>query len=482
MLRRAAAADPGRLALVGSDRSLTRAELLEDAARLSAGLDALRPEGSAGRPVVALCLDAAFDVARLVVAAEYGDRIVCVLDPRWPASVRLALLLAAGADLLVTADDDLRAPLAEAGWTGRIARLDELRGAAASAPVVPPADAPFLLLFSSGTTGAPKAFLKTRAQYAANIAASRAHLGAAEGVATFAPGALSFSLTLYALFEALGTGGRMHVADSLDELWLTGRVQEEGATRVVAVASALHALADAADRHPDRYDGLDLVVTGGAALSPSVRSRLAASIPRAEVIAYLGAGELGFLGDSRSDDPAITLYPHVEARIRDDDGRDVAPGGLGTLWVRSASCSDGYLPSTTTEPLTDAEGWATVHDQGRLRGRAFTFAGRRGDVITTGGHTVALGDVEQAFDGMPGLGAACAVALPHERLGTVIALVAEGAAPPKPALQAWAAERLAPASVPRRWYALPSLPRTASGKVRRTETAALLTDGPAVRL
>jgi len=78
---------------------------------------------------------------------------------------------------------------------------------------------------------------------------------------------------------------------------------------------------------------------------------------------------------------------------------------------------------------------------------------------------------------MPQLGAVCAIAEAQPALGVRIALVVEGEAPPRGELRAWAGDRLAPASVPRRWYALPELPRTSGGKVRRAAVAELIARG-----
>ena len=487
MLRLLSVEDPDRTAIVAAGACLSYRELYAQASAISAVLDAIAARGSAAsdpsaheRPTVAISTASAFEVAVMTVAAEAGDRILTVIDAAWPVALRVRMIEASGASVVVTDQHELAAALGTSGWRGIILEIGELydaaRGAAASAPADPPRDdAPFLLLTSSGTTGSPKAYLKTRAQYAANLEVSCRHLGADAGAATFAPGPLSFSLTLYALFEALSTGGRLHVADRLDELWLTSRVRDEQPTRLVAVPAALHALADAADRHPGRYDSLDLIVAGGGTVSADLRARLSTAVPAAHVIGYFGAGELGFIGDSRASYATIRLYPGVEARVRDDDGRDLPPGGLGTLWVRSGSCSDRYLPATATMRLRDADGWATVHDLGRLHSRDFEFAGRRGDVVTTGGHTVALDAVEHAFDAMPGLGAVCAIAEPHERLGSVIGLVVESDGTPceRESLQEWARVHLAAASVPRRWYVVPELPRTGGGKIRRAAAAAL---------
>lgn len=494
MLRRLAAADPDRLAIVGGDARLSYGALHAESRRLSAGLAGLLAGAEDPRrgdlanvpPIIAICMTAAFDTARLIVAVEAGDRILSVIDNRWPLPLQTRLIETIGATAVITDAPALRAALDASGWPGLALGLSDVEHAGSpSAPDPDPDpdrpcdDAPFLLLTSSGTTGTPKAFLKTRAQYAANIDISHEHLGARDRIATFAPGPMSYSLTLYTLFEVLATGGTLHVADRLDDLWLTARVRDEQITRAVTVPAAVDALADAAVRNPERYDGIELIVTGGAALSARSRARVVEALPHAQTISYFGTGELGFIGDDRAGEESIRLYPQVKARVRDDEGVDLTPDELGTLWVRSPSCSTEYLPGTTLQPLTDADGWATVQDKGRLRGRDFYFAGRKGDVVTTGGHTVALDDVEGAFEGMPGLGAVCAIAESDDRLGARIALVVEGDAPPREELLTRARDHLAPASVPRRWYALPELPRTVGGKIRRAAVADLVTRGQA---
>lgn len=359
-------------------------------------------------------------------------------------------------------------------------RRREAATAPAPAPTVRDGDEAFLMLFSSGTTSEPKAFLKTRAQYRANVAVSSAHLEPLLGVATLAPGPVSYSLTLYAVIECLATGGSVHVADAFDPLENSRRIRDENITRIVAVPALVRALADAARRDPARFTALQLVVTGGANLPQALRDALTQVLPGVRLISYYGAAEIGFIGDSRAGDGTlISVYDGVRARI--GDGTD--EGEPGTVWILADACSDGYISATTDAALKGPDGWATVHDQGRMVDGRLQLIGRAGDIAVTGGHKVALPDVERAFDGM--LDAVCAVALPDTRLGTVVALVvegAEGAAPAKSALQAWAREHLAPQFVPRRWYRLDRLPRTVGGKIRRGETAELVRAGQAVRL
>lgn len=493
-----AAQNPAQPAIVGADGALDYAALVEDSRRVFAVVDAAHraqaappapaPE-TAGIPITAVSIASAFHAARIVAGLAGYRAVSATIDPQWPLAHRVHVVTAAGIGLVISDDAAFAPALGDAGWSGTVLPLAEfLDREQAAIPADPPTardgDEAFLLLFSSGTTSDPKAFLKTRRQYRENVAVSSAHLEPRPGVETLAPGPLSYSLTLYALIECLATGGGAHLADAFDAARLAQRVATEGITRIVAVPAVVQVLIDAARRDPHAFAGLDLVVTGGANLPAALRDGLAAALPHVRLISYYGAAEIGFIGDSRGGDGTLLdVYEEVAAEIRDDSGQPVPDGELGTLWIRAAACSDGYLAATTDAVLRGPDGWATVHDMGRMTQGRLQLAGRAGDIVATGGHKVSLPEVERAFDGMPGLGAVCAIALPDPRLGAVVALVVEGASTPSKAdLQAWARDRLAPQFVPRRWYRLDRIPRTAGGKIRRPETTALIERGEGIRL
>jgi len=481
-------------AIVATDGQLTYAQLVENSRQMFAVVDALHraqpmpPASTRGIPITAVSLASTFHTARIIAGLAGFRAVSATIDPKWPLEHRTEVILATGIGVVISDSTDLAAALAAREWTGTILTLtdfmqQEVSSAPAAAPAVRDDEEPFLLLFSSGTTSNPKAFLKTRHQYRANFAVSSAHLEPGPGTATLAPGPVSYSLTLYALIESLASGGSAHLADAFDPVELGRRIHDEKITRVVAVPAVVQALVDAARRGADRFTTLELVVTGGANLPAILRTGLQEVLPQVRLISYYGAAEIGFIGDSRDGDGTrISIYESIGVSIRDDDGNEVPDGELGTLWICAAACSDEYLPGTTDAMLKGADGWATVHDHGRLVDGALVLAGRAGDIAVTGGHKVTLPDVERAFEGMPRLGAVCAVALPHERLGSVVALVIEGVAPGKGELQNRAREKLAPQFVPRRWYRVERLPRTLGGKIRRTAAAELVAGGEAERL
>lgn len=533
-----AAADPDRLALVGSpsggsasdesadsaegaqvQRSLTYAELVTDSATLCAAVDALHgaqtaPPAPAPEtqdiPITAVSLTSAFETSRIIAGLAGFRAVSATIDPRWPLSHQVGVITTTGIGLVISDSTPLAEALAAAGWTGTVITATDFRAretaidpADTSPPTVREPSEPFLMLFSSGTTSNPKAFIKTRQQYRDNVAVSSAHLEPFPGVATLAPGPVSYSLTLYAVIESLATGGSVHVADDFDPFTMGSRITDEAITRIVAVPAVVKALAEAARRTPARFHGLDLVVTGGANLPASIRSALAEVLPDTRLISYYGAAEIGFIGDSRDGDGTwISIYDTISVEVRDESGARLPDGVIGTVWIRAAACSDGYVTGTTDAQLRRPDGWATVGDQGRIENGLLQLAGRAGDIAITGGHKVSLPEVERAFEefdrgdrrsGRGRLGEVCAIALPDDGLGSIVALVIEpGSAsdggpgnsgmPDKAALIDRARSELAPQFVPRRFYVLDRLPRTVGGKIRRHETVDLVMSGKAQRL
>ena len=547
-IRDIAAAHPERLAITSSNRSLTYRELVRESPRIIAAVRQLHEgvrltgrNASAARPVTAVCTASAFAAARIMAALAGSDHVFAAIDPRWPAEHQRNIIRSAGIGVVIVHDSESAATLREAlgeecgeDWEGVIRTLTEFRNLEHTIDVATevesdgpdisrPDSEPFLMLFSSGTTAAPKAFLKTRGQYRANLAVSKRHLGLGPGVVTFAPGPFAYSLTLYAAVEALATGGTIHLANNTDALTLAGlgeRITRENITRIVTVPAMLRGIITQATRTPEQFADLDFIVVGGADLPETLRRDLARALPHTELISYYGAAEIGFIGQGIPDHPGWhEVYNGVDVQIRDEDGEPMPDGELGTIWVRAASCSDGYVvgggptdggdagsdnADGSVSGLLDEQGWASVGDQGRVRivnGRQqVQVVGRAGDIINTGGHKVALPDVSRAYADLNVGGQAfdaVAVGLPDATLGTVLALAVEdsglgtgggepggagsGGTLTKAALRAWGRARLAPQFVPAQYYVVSRIPRTVGGKVKTAELAELLRSGATAR-
>ncbi|MGN6693823.1 MAG: class I adenylate-forming enzyme family protein [Aquihabitans sp.] len=173
--------------------------------------------------------------------------------------------------------------------------------------------------------------------------------------------------------------------------------------------------------------------------------------------------------------------PGVKFKVVDEDGAEVAMGGVGELWLSGPGVLKGYhgAPEASAGALTE-DGWLRTGDLAR-RGPLgiINFEGRMKDVIKRGGYSVYAVEVEQAIEDHPSVLEAAVVAVPDARDGEVpVAAVrlAEGASLASLDLEAWAAERLSRYKQPVRYVAVDELPRTGTNKVQRREVVALVTD------
>jgi fatty-acyl-CoA synthase len=165
--------------------------------------------------------------------------------------------------------------------------------------------------------------------------------------------------------------------------------------------------------------------------------------------------------------------PYTETRLADDDGREVAAGEVGELWLRGPHVSRGYWnnPEATAAAL-DAGGWFHTGDLARRDAEGFhTIAGRKKDMIISGGVNVYPAEIEGELLLHPGVRDAAVVGVPHPTWGEVgVAFVVPQNMPPSAEeLTDFLAGRLAKYKIPREIVFVDALPRTAYGKVVKGE-------------
>ncbi|UAJ78800.1 long-chain fatty acid--CoA ligase [Leifsonia sp. ZF2019] len=315
---------------------------------------------------------------------------------------------------------------------------------------------------TSGSSGAPRIVQRTAASWAASFPAIADLLDAGPGDAVALPAPPASSLTLFSLAHALdGAGPRPllphgHVLTAEDAA---------SATAFHGTPHALRALLEAGA--PRR---LRTALVGGSHLDPRLRRQAEESGIR--VAAYYGAAELSYVAIDTGD--GLRAFPGVELDVRD-----------GELWVRSPYTALGYAAASDgPEPLRRDGDWATVGDRAELTDGRLRLLGRADDAILSASATIVPEEVESVLRAIPGVRDAVVFALPRGRVGALVAAVIEPSADGMPdlaQLRRTADERLAPAHRPRRWF-VADLPRTASGKAARAETARRATAGEVDRI
>jgi long-chain acyl-CoA synthetase len=351
--------------------------------------------------------------------------------------------------------------------------LDEPVSPAEHAPAAldPAADA--VLVFSSGTTGLPKAVRHTHGSLAAAVRHWRDALGLTANDRMQIATPPSHILGLLNIVTALETGAwlRLHRRFDLDRL--LSCIEQDRITVEMAVAPIALALAG----HPklESYDlsSLRYIMWGATPVTPSVAEIVTRRTGVGWLPAY-GASELPVIAcnpvrGARLDSAGHPV-PGVEVRVVSLDSHEpVAAGETGEIEVRSASLMAGYLPADATEEALH-DGWYRTGDVGHLDADSWLrITDRCKEMIKVRGFQVAPAEVEGVLLGHPAVADCAVFGIPDAADGeAVIAACTVRADSVTPEdLIAYVGERLASYKRPRRVVLVDEIPRLPSGKVLR---------------
>ncbi|MFF0578143.1 class I adenylate-forming enzyme family protein [Streptosporangium saharense] len=466
------------------------------ASRMEAAAGALRGRGIGHGALAALSLADPADLLVAVLAADLAGATPLICDPTWdpvrrerimeavPADVHIEIPLVRGRSTAVVSDgvhvepplvreritvvapDGIRTPPARG--PGRHERIVAGEPVSVPVPAASPSDRAWAC-FSSGSTGRPRAVVRTRASWTGSFPHLSALAGIGPGDVVLVPGPLTSSLYGFAAVHALAVGATVVVPGRWSTVELAAHLDEATAIHVVP-----HRLPAVLDLLEERRGRLRTAVVGGAALGADARERAARA--GIDVLAYYGATELSFVA-ADTDGQGLRPFPEVEIQVR------AAPGQpFGEVWARSPWLAEGYLAGGTGPLRIDGDGWATVGDVAEpyRMGEVLRLRGRGDGAIQTGGATVVPEDVEEVLRKAPGVGDVVVVGSPHPELGSVVTAIIEADGlrrPSRAALEEIARGGLDAAQRPRRWYTVRSLPRTPAGKPARGLLAARLAGG-----
>lgn len=362
----------------------------------------------------------------------------------------------------------------DSGFRGRRDAHEPMAGRA-----VWPADDTWYLLYTSGTTGMPKAVIQTYGMAMANYINISQAMGMRGDDTTlnylplFHTGGINLP-TLPALI--MGAPTLITPGFDLDctvELLETGRLDTFFGVPAIFQAISLH----------PRFDGLDLSGVrcwgcGGAPMPDNLFHQFAAH--GATVLNGMGMTETGptvFLMDEANAPRKIGSVgkPQLLASVRlvGPDGRDVPRGETGELWFSGLGITPGYYnrPEATAEALVDG-GWLRSGDLGRQDEDGYYYiVGRLKDMYISGGENVYAAEVEGQLAEHPAILEAAVVGVPDRQWGEVgcayLLPRPEQDLPTDEELIAFCKQRLAAYKVPKYFVAVEDFPRTPAGKVQK---------------
>ena len=474
---------PGKTALVCGDLRATYAELDGQSNRLA---QALLERGIAPGERVALCLE---NTPELVVGLfgtwKAGAAAVLVNPGTKPE--KLAFLLGdSGARALLAPSKRFEAlePAAEprvrlasgADWSAALAVTS---AAAPDARCTP--DDLACLLYTSGSTGAPKGVMHSHRSLASVTRSIVQYLGGSADDVVLSVLPLSFGYGLSQLLPTFAAGGTLVLERSFTFPQLTlQRLASERATGFAMVPTIATILLQH-DLSKFDFSALRYLTNAGAGIAPALLRELRAKLPHVRIFPMYGQTECiraSYLPPEEVDRRPTSVgkgIPGQELWIADENGQRLPPGNTGELVVCGAHVMLGYWrqPDESARKLrpgqrpgerelytgdlfrVDEQGW-------------FHFVARQDDIIKTRGEKVSPREVENVLLACEGVLAAAVVGVPDPLLGqSVRAFVVQrpGALPDEKAILRHCSRVLEEFAIPKRIIFLDDLPKTPNSKI-----------------
>ncbi|MGO9029929.1 MAG: class I adenylate-forming enzyme family protein [Acidimicrobiales bacterium] len=346
-------------------------------------------------------------------------------------------------------------------------------------------DSVAVLLYTSGTTGAPKAAVLRNRNLTSYVISTVEFAGAGEDEAAVVSVPPYHIAGISSVLSSTYSGRRVVHLETFEPRVWADVVRAEAVTHAMVVPTMLNRILDMVAGDDRGLPSLRSLSYGGGPMPSAVIERAMALLPGVGFVNAYGltetASTIALLGpdDHRqahaSEDPELRArlasvgrpLPTVEVVIRDVDGTVLGPGTRGEIWVRGEQVAGEYEGHGAGAD----DGWFNTRDEGHLDEGGFLFVhGRLDDVIVRGGENLSPGEIETALLEHPSVAAAAVVGIPDPDWGEkVVAAVvpAEGAVVDEDELRDFVRGALRSTRTPERIEIRDDLPFSETGKLLR---------------
>lgn len=346
-----------------------------------------------------------------------------------------------------------------------------------------------LLLYTSGTTGRPKAVLHSHNTLARASFCARDHWGMEPGAHILMPSPVSH-VSGYA--NGLELPFLCDTRTVLMESWNAEKavelIETFGVAGTVAATPFLQELSRLSEEKGTNLPSLKYFACGGAAVPSEIVYSANRQFAETCCFRVFGSSEaplvtLGYQGEANADLAATTDGEAVdyEIRIVDDNGDAIAPNADGEVLdgeieVRGPAMMIGYADAGDTAGAITPDGFFKTGDIGFINSKgALCISGRKKDLIIRGGENISAKEIEDVLHLSAAVQEAAVVSMPHERLGEGVCafVILTDTAPEDPddviekLLEQMAESGLAKQKRPEKFIFVDDFPRTASGKIRK---------------
>jgi acyl-CoA synthetase (AMP-forming)/AMP-acid ligase II len=399
---------------------------------------------------------------------------------------QLSILTKAHPDSLILYEGETPESGGELYKVERQGFVEYLDGVPATAPQVGDEELPCVLLYTSGTSAAPKAALLRQRHLMAYLLGSVEFASAGEDESALVSVPPYHVAGVANLLSNLYAGRRIVYLDQFTpESWLQ-TIREEAITQAMVVPTMLARIVESlGDADDAGRPSLRSISYGGARMPTPVLERALKLFPQVGFVNAYGLTEtsstIALLDpeDHRrafsSVDPLVRsrlgsvgrLLPAIELEVRDEQGQILTPNEVGLLFLRGDQISGEYADASALE----GGGWFPTRDRGWIDDDGYVFIeGRADDTIIRGGENIAPAEIEDVLLSCPGVIEAAVVGVPDdvwgERLAAVVVLRDQHPATSDQLMQE-VRSRLRSSKTPETVEIWSELPRTDTGKLLR---------------
>ncbi len=476
---------PQHTALLRDGKAVTFEELDLRVRKIA---EALRRRGFLSGERLAFLMPNGTEYIELIYACALIGVIAVPINTRYAGAEVDRLLVDAGPRGLVR-HSKFPSPSVKLNWEHVIDvdPLDEIDGDPYSGEFYDP-HAILVLLYTSGTTGAPKGAALTHANIFSNIHDLNYWLSYREK-AVFLHASPMFHIADFpAMFAAPVFGSAQLTLERFDAVSFCTAVQLNRVTHTVLVPSMINTLCQFQDLVKFNLDSLDLLAYGGSPIAPAVVREVRRALPTVQLLQVYGLSEAGFLTGLRDAEHTEDRLqscgrpcPGIDLRIVDAEGKQVDRGELGNIVARGTGIMLGYwhdieeeLPESSDEvdetTLALSGGFFHTGDIGRQDQNGFFYiVDRAKEMIVSGGENVYTGEVEAAIYEIPEVKEAAVFGIPDEKWGELVAaaiVLRSGTQLTAEKVQEYSKTRIASYKVPRHIeFMSEELPKSGSGKI-----------------
>ncbi len=460
-----------RTALICGEDKLSYSELVRRAQSAAAHIAKLAPGESVG-----IFLPNSIHFSPHVLGALWAGKIVAVLPTLAPAPL-LKLMFTEAKLTTVFTSVDLAPRLAEAGVPYVL--IDPTYPPADDFALQPRPNEEAVLLYTSGTTGRPKAVALSEQNIISNAEGCREATGFDDRQVMLAilPLFHAYGLTVTNLLPLM-TGSTVVVLERFVPRTVLNAIERYRVTTLVAVPSQYRLLA--LDPTPCDATSLWLCIAGAERLPETTEREFTERFGHAILPGY-GATEVApviSLNVPETNRPASVgrPLPNLKVTIRSEDDTVCPVGEIGEVCVEGPNVMLGYLNDPEATARKICNGIFHTGDKGFTDADGYLYlAGRADEMVKIAGEKVYPAEVENALERVDGVEEAAVIALPDQKQGVRLHAFLqkkEGVMLDEGILRAACRELLEPHKVPRTFTFVDSLPRTITGKTdKRTLTA-----------